>query len=190
MTESGFAKRVRSLSAEEKDRLVEKIEQDAAAIEIENYGCARCVLRALQQNLEGLGGSEAFKASLAMSGGVARNCEVCGALLGGLMAVGLAYGSDRLAFPFGAYVKEKKQDGEVAERYREVMGRGSKICDGFKKIYGSLRCADVQKAIRGGKFWDLRDPKQLEEYLQPAVHDQCGSVAGTAARITAEVMLE
>ena len=189
MTGSGSATWVKSLSAEEKDKLVKKIEQDAAAIEMENYGCARCVLRALQQNLN-LGGGEAFKASLAMSGGVARNCEVCGALLGGLMAVGLAYGSDKLAFPFGAYVKEKKQDDEVAERYREVMGRGGKICDRFKEVYASLRCADVQRAIREGKFWDLRDPKQLEEYLQPAIHDQCGSVAGMAARITAQVMLE
>lgn len=177
------------LSTEEKERLIKKIERDATAIEIENYGCARCVLSALQQNLEGLGGGEAFKASLAMSGGVARNCEVCGALLGGLMAVGLAYGSDKLAFPFGTYVKEKKQDDEVAEKYRDVMERSGKICDRFNKVYGSLRCADVQKVIRDGKFWDLRDPKQLKEYLQPLIHDQCGSVAGMAARITAEEIL-
>ena len=48
----------------------------------------------------------------------------------------------------------------------------------------------MQRAIREGKFWDLKDPKQLEEYLQPAIHDQCGPVAGMAARITVEAMLE
>jgi len=186
--ESSFATWVRNLNAEEKDRLIRKIEQDATAIEVEYYGCARCVLRALQQNLN-LGGSEAFKASLPLSGGVARNCEVCGALLGGLMVVGLAYGSDKLAFPFGAYVKGKEQDDEVAQRYSEVMRRSGIICDRFKETFGGLRCVEVQKAIRG-KFWDLRDPQQLEEYLQPIIHDKCGSVAGAAARITAETILE
>jgi hypothetical protein len=186
---SSFIQWKNSLRTEEKNNLIRKIEQDAIDMEKEYYGCARCVLRALQQNMKGLGGGEAFRASLAMSGGIARNCEVCGALLGGLMAVGLAYGSEKLAFPFGSYVKTKKQDDEVAEKYRDVMGRAGKICEMFKEIYGSLRCADVQRAIRGGKFWDLRDQKQLSEYLQPAIHDQCGQVAGTVAKLTAQIML-
>ena len=185
---SDFETRVNNLSVGEKARLIRKIEQDADYYEREYYGCARTALSALQRNLK-LGGGDVFKASLALSGGVARNCEVCGALLGALMAVGLAYGSDKLAFPFGTWVKEKKQDDEVAQRYREVMDRAFIICDRFKELYGSLRCADVQMAIRG-KFWDLRDHKQSAEYVQPKIHDKCGSVAAAAARITAEVILE
>ena len=86
-------------------------------------------------------------------------------------------------------MKEKEQDDEVAQRYSEVMRRSGIICDRFKETYGGLRCDEVQKAIRG-KFWDLRDPQQLEEYLQPVIHDKCGSVAGAAARIVAETILE
>ena len=55
--------------------------------------------------------------------------------------------------------------------------------------FGGLRCTEVQKAIRG-KVWDLRDPQQLEEYLQPEIHDKCGSVAGAAARIASAAILE
>lgn len=189
MNESSFALWVKGLGVEEKERLIKKIEQDAAAIETDVYGCARSVLYALQQNLN-LGSSDIIKSSMALAGGVARNCEICGALLGGIMVVGLAYGIEKMAFPFGTYVKEKKQDDEVARSYAEVMSRGGKICDRFREIYGSLRCADVQRATREGRFWDLKDPKQLEEFVQPAIHDRCGPVAGTAARITVEVMLE
>jgi len=171
MLDKSFAARVKNLSAEEKDDLVRKIEQDAGRAELEYYGCGRCVLSALQRNLS-LGGSEAFKASLPFAGGVARNCEVCGALLGGLMAVGLAYGSDKLELP-----------------YDEVMELSDIICDRFKEEFGGLRCAEVQKAIRG-KIWDLRDPQQLEEYKKPEIHDKCADVPGVAARITAETILE
>ena len=185
---SNFATWVNNLDPKDKVNLIHKIEQDASYIEINYYGCARCVLSSFQQNLK-LGGSEAFKASLPLSGGVARNCEVCGALLGGLMVVGLAYGSDKLAFPFGAYVKGKEQDDEVAQRYSDVMRRGGVICDRFKEKFGGLRCSEVQMAIHG-RSWDLRDPKQIEEYLQPSIHDKCGVVASTVARIVAEAILE
>ena len=151
----------------------------------------RCVLTALQRNLD-LGGKESFRASFAFAGGVARNCEVCGALIGGLMAVGLAYASDKLGYPHGpgASVKgDPKENAEVAERYQDVMERSSIICDRFREKFGSLRCADVQRAIRG-KFFDLRDPKQLGEYRRPEIHDECAKVSRVAGRLAAEEILK
>lgn len=185
---NSFTTWVRNLSREDRDKLIRKIAEDADETEVKYYGCARCVVYAFQQNMS-LGSEETIKAAMPLAGGVARCCEVCGALIGGIMAVGLAYGSPRLAFPFGAYVKGKEQDDEMASCYSEVMRRCSIICDKFREEFGSLRCIDVQKAIRG-RSWDLRDPGQLEEYLQPEIHDKCGYVARVAARITAEAILE
>lgn len=188
MTESSFESWVKNLSHDEKSELIKKIEEDATAAETEFYGCARSVVHAFQVNMN-LGSAETFKASLGMSGGAARNCEVCGALLGGLMMVGLVYGTEKLAFPFGSYVKEKEGDDEVAKRYADVMGRAGRICDRFREVFGGLRCSDAQRATRDGRFWDLKDPEQLAEYLQPVIHDKCGFVAGTAARFAAEEIL-
>ena len=184
---SGFAMWLSNLDLKSKKNLIKKIEQDAVDNEINYYGCARCVLSSFQQNLN-IGSSEAFKASLPLSGGVARNCEVCGALIGGLMIVGLIYGNDKLAFPFGTLVKDKEQDDDVAEQYSDVMKRCGVICDRFKETFGGLRCREVQMALHG-RSWNLREPSQMEEYLQPSIHDKCGVVTGRVARIVAETIL-
>jgi C_GCAxxG_C_C family probable redox protein len=188
MTDRGkFEIWVKNLSGDEKMKLMQKIEEDAVAAEMAYYGCSRCVLHAVQKNLK-LGNGDAIKAVMPLAGGVARSMEACGALLGAVMATGLAYGSDKLAFAFQAHVKDRPQDDEVAYCYAETMRRGGIICDKFRDKYGSLRCIDVQKAVHG-KYWNLKDPKQLAEYCQPSIHNKCGYVAGFAARIAAEVIL-
>ena len=189
MTEGSFLARLKNLSDKEREILINKIAEDAKTIETQVYGCSRSVLSALQKNLE-IGNSEVLKSSVGMSGGVARNLEVCGAVLGAIMVVGLIYGTEKLTFPFGAHVKEKKADEEAGKQYADVMTRGGKICDRVKAIYGGLKCSDIQRATRGGRCWDLKDPKQLAEYLQPAIHDYCGPVAETVARIAAEEILK
>jgi C_GCAxxG_C_C family probable redox protein len=189
MSELNSVSRLRKLSEREKQRLIDKIAEDAKTIETEVYGCARSVLASLQKNLE-IGNAEVIRASVGLGAGVARNLEVCGAVSGAVMAVGLIYGTEKLTFPFGAHVKEKKADEEAGKRYADVMTRGGMICDRVRAIYGGLRCSDIQRATRGGRCWDLKDPKQLVEYLQPAIHDHCGPVAGTVARIAAEEILK
>ena len=37
---------------------------------------------------------------------------------------------------------------------------------------------------------DLRDPHEREDALQPKYHDKCGDVAGGAAMLAAEIILE
>jgi len=54
-------------------------------------GCTRSVFQALQSHLH-LEDGAAIKASTALAGGVARMGETCGALTGGIMAIGLVLG--------------------------------------------------------------------------------------------------
>jgi C_GCAxxG_C_C family probable redox protein len=64
------------------------------ALEYDKYsGCSQSVLLALQEAFK-IGDLESFKAATVLSGGVARKGETCGALLGGLMALGLVLGRD------------------------------------------------------------------------------------------------
>ena len=83
----------KSMKEGEKEKLFGEIEKTAHDYEVKYGGCAQCVLIALQEHLK-LGNGEAFKAASAFAGGFANCGETCGALSGGMMAIGLAYGRE------------------------------------------------------------------------------------------------
>jgi len=182
MPDESFTEKVKGMSAEEKEELVRKIEQTAHDLEITMYGCSRCTLSALQQHL-GLGNEETFKASIPFAGGIARRQDVCGALLGALMAVGLAFGSDKLEFIL------PPQPTDVSRRFQLVTERSRRVCDQFEEKFGSLRCYDI-KALLTGRTWDLSNPKDLEDSFKPEFHDKCGEATKTAAGLAARAILE
>lgn len=169
--------RVKGMDMKQKEQLVREIARTACDLEKKYYACSRSTLLAFQEHLN-LGGNEAYKASLAFSGGVAGNCEVCGALLGTLMAIGLAYGSEKSELSVIA------QD----ETFLEIRARSNRVCDAFKEKFGSLRCSDVQRAIHG-RSWNLRNPVECMDFRKPETHDRCGDVAELAARLGAEAIL-
>ena len=113
----------RKVGEEAKDGLIRKIEQDARSNEVEYFGCCQVVLDALQRNLN-IGNGGAFKAASALLGGVAMTREVCGALVGGVMAIGLVYGRASL---------ETGKVGHENLKFLEARVRGSRLCDRFKE---------------------------------------------------------
>lgn len=66
------------------------------ALENDFYsGCSHSVLGALQEEFC-IVNMESFKAATVLSGGVARRGETCGAIIGGLLALGLVIGRERM----------------------------------------------------------------------------------------------
>ena len=170
-------KKIRQMSPEEQKQLIMEIEETACSNAKAYHGCSQWTLYALQEHLN-LGNRAVFRASSALAGGVAESGEVCGALIGGLMAVGLAYGRSKL------------ESVETSSEFSEAMERSARVCDGFKNEFGSLRCRDVQKAIFG-KSWDLRNPEEKNEFLSREDIDKCGDMLiKKVARLVAEVILE
>ena len=41
-----------------------------------------------------------------------------------------------------------------------------------------------------GRTWDLNNPAELADYMNPAIHDKCGEVTKAAAEFAAEALLE
>ncbi|MBW1703390.1 MAG: C_GCAxxG_C_C family protein, partial [Deltaproteobacteria bacterium] len=76
-----------------RDELLDKIEKAAHDYERDFHGCSRCVLKPLQDHLN-LGDDASLKASTTLAAGVAMRGETCGALLGGLLAVGIVTASE------------------------------------------------------------------------------------------------
>lgn len=166
--------RISRMSLNEKRQLVEKIEQTARENEYKRKGCCRNILAALQTHL-GLANGNAFRAASSLGGGVARSGEVCGALLGGLMAIGLAYCED------------DRNVSQTTRTYAETMALSVELCDKFRAEFGCFTCQDVQKRILG-RYYDLKKPdeaEQLREINMKASHP----VIAKGARLASEVIL-
>jgi len=161
---------IEELSREE---FLDKVEQTAYNYEQEYHGCARCTFCSLQEHLS-LGNDSVFLASTPLSAGIAMRGETCGALLGGLLAIGLATAS--------ADMKD-----EVASR--NTMAAGYFYVRRFVRELGSSQCRDIQMA-RLGRFFNIVDPNEYEAFAKAGGYNECPKVVGKAARIAAQLILE
>ena len=155
------------------EELLNKIEETAKEYEFTYHGCSRCVVRALQEHLD-LGDGSVWQASTPLAGGIAMMGDTCGALLGGLVAIGLVTAT---------------QDMEDEAALFSSMGQGYRFFRKFVRKMGSSRCRDIQTA-RLGFFVDLTDPDAYERAKKAGVYDVCGKHVGETARLAAEFILE
>ena len=179
MEGSNLLEKIKKMSPEEKRELIKNIGQTAYYNEATYGGCSQATLAALQQHL-GLDNVAAFKAASGLSGGIGLTGEsACGGLAGGVMAIGLVYGRDKLK-------------GELESAgFQETLRLSGILCDRFVEQYGSIKCHDVQKIVQGRPF-DMRDPEELAKIRADIgkVHDLCGKVCQKAAELAAELILE
>lgn len=95
-----------------------------------------------------------------LGGGVGRQGEVCGALTGGVLAVGLTHGRDR--------AEEKKAKEAVHAKAGEFVQR-------FAEVNGALRCRDLIGL-------DVSSEKGVQEYYARNLQERCSEVVGNAVR--------
>ncbi len=93
----------------------------------EGFNCSQAVFSTYSE-LFGVSKNIAYRVSSGFGAGIGRLQEVCGAVLGAVMLVGLKYG------------KIKSDDIEAHERtYREAR----KFCESFKNINGTINCREL-----------------------------------------------
>jgi C_GCAxxG_C_C family probable redox protein len=88
------------------------------------YNCSQSVFSAFAEE-RGVSSELALRLSASFGGGMGRAGEVCGALSGALMVLGLEFGNER---------PESKE--EVYRLVREFM-------DQFEQQHGAVRCSDL-----------------------------------------------
>ena len=158
----------------------------ARALEYDKYsGCSQSVLLALQEAFE-IGGLESFRAATVLSGGVARRGETCGALLGGLMALGLVCGRDDIR-DTKAYRDAMRPANEIVDKFKKRLMEEF----GFEEPLESTICRDIQRHIYGRSF-DLNDPEDYPLFLEAGGHgdEGCPKTCAVAAKVTAEKLME
>ena len=160
-----------------REKLLDIIAKSAYNNDRAYEGCTRCVLAALIEHLHLSsyeGAKEVIKASSALAAGVCRMGETCGALTGGIMAIGLVTGSEKLE-EFDAYVKS--------------MENSYKLYNRFKEKYGTTRCFEIQEKVLG-RHYDFKNEEDGAAWYKDGGLDKCPMVCATAARLAAEIILD
>ena len=160
-----------------KDEILEKAYFLAFKYEAEHGSCPQCVLAALHETL-GVGDPKTIQAADGLAGGTSLSTEgTCGALVGGLLAIGSVVGRTYENFKAG-------------NRKRRVFQYSKKLYDRFIKEYGSPICKDIHMKLFGRTF-NLLDPVDYAEFEKAGGHvDKCPVVSGKTARWAAEILID
>jgi len=154
-----------------RDEVLDRVERKAGDYEERSGCCAQGCLLALQEEF-GLGDSLTFKAATAMPG-VALRGDTCGAVLGAIMAMGLAFGRDSLDDQKG-FLRAIKYARRFTRR--------------FEQEFDSIDCRDIVERLCGKRF-DLADPQQGKEFEEMGGYRICRVPPGKAARFAAEIIM-
>jgi C_GCAxxG_C_C family probable redox protein len=145
------------------------IEEEARSNFNSGYNCAESVLLVVTKRAgPPVERSQSYIPRIAtgFGGGIARNGDVCGALIGGAMAISLTTGRNN-----------PDQDREPC--YTAV----DRFYSEFMKRFGSCRCRDLTGL-------DLKNPEQRQIY-QTRVHGrQCNPIVARAARKACDILNE
>jgi C_GCAxxG_C_C family probable redox protein len=101
-----------------------------AAVEVfsQSFNCSQAVFSAFAP-LFGLDKETAFKLASPFGGGMARRGEVCGAVTGALLALGLARGADKPAGKEEIYRLSQEFMRRFEEKHHTIMCRDLINCD-------------------------------------------------------------
>jgi hypothetical protein len=105
--------------------------------------------------------------------GIALRGETCGALTGPLLALGMAFGRDRLDDQAG---------------FRNALPPARDFCRRFETEFGSTRCDEIL-ASRLGRPFDLARQADFAAYQECGGLESCTTVIRTATRMAAAIIL-
>lgn len=172
------------LTQEERNELLDRVQQKATSYQFEYRGCGQTALYALIEEFNLSENPDVFKAANFLGYGIVREMDICGSLMGAMMAIGLAGG--RASFDEPLYLDSKDVDpasglARSAVKIREFYQK-------FVDKYGGTTCRAVQEN-NFEKVYELADTKQSAVFSE--VHgEDCAEVAGQVARWAAEVILD
>ena len=123
-----------------------------AAVErfVSGYNCAQSILYAFGPDL-GLDAERALKVATGLGGGLGGRGEVCGAVSGGILALGLRFG------------RGGQQEKAVAQRAYQKTGE---LMAAFERVHGSCAC----RTLLGG--CDLRTPEGMQRFREENLHQK------------------
>jgi len=167
------------------EEIVERVVRKAGNNFELSANCAKSPLAALVEEFSLSQGRDVIKAAQFIPG-LASRSEACGAVVAGLLALGLVFGKAEIFDP-----QWKTPEG-IKENYKG-REKAYRFCETFKKEFGSTMCGNIRPPIMGSLdyvHYDGMDPKWRERFLAEGGATKCRVPVEAAARIAASIILE
>ena len=140
--------------------------EEAVSCFNEGFMCSQAVLSAYSGQF-GLDRETALKVSAAFGGGMGRMGEICGAVTGAFMVIGLKYGRTAV------------QDTQSHENTNRLV---KEFVDRFKSLNGSIVCRELLGC-------DLSTPDGLKTFVEKKLRDiVCPKFVRDAAEIVEQLL--
>lgn len=157
-----------------REQILDRVQRRAEEYNFLARNCARGTALALLEEF-GLGNLQIIQA-LSPFPGFGGTGWMCGAVTGGLIALGLYFGSvDVLNY----------------DATRAAIQAARKFMPRFQATVGSVLCPELQEKVIFGRYMDpAASPENMAAFAEAKGFEKCSLLPGIGARLAAEIILE
>jgi C_GCAxxG_C_C family probable redox protein len=157
-----------------KQVILDRVQQRAEEYNYFARNCARSTALAVMEEF-GLGNMEIVKA-LSPFPGFGGTGWMCGGVTGGLIALGLFFGSNDL--------QDYEAVGATIAAARKFMPR-------FEEQVGAVVCPKIHEDVVFGRYMNpAASPENMEAFAKAKGYEKCGLMPGIGARLAAEIIID
>lgn len=157
-----------------KAQILERVQRRGEEYNLLACNCARGTALAALEEL-GLGSMEIVKA-LSPFPGFGGTGWMCGGVTGGLIALGLYFGSE---------------DVLDQEAVGATMGAAQQFMARFEEQVGFVLCPQIHEHVVFGRYMDPgASPENMEAFARAKGFEKCGLLPGIGARLAVEIVIE
>jgi C_GCAxxG_C_C family probable redox protein len=157
-----------------KKQILDRVQRRGEEYNFFARNCARSTALAAMEEF-GLGNMEIVKA-LSPFPGFGGTGWMCGGVTGGLIALGLHFGSDD--------IQDYEAVGATIMAARKFMLR-------FEEQVGAVVCPKIHEDVVFGRYMDpAASPENMQAFAEAKGFEKCGLMPGIGARLAAEIIIE
>jgi C_GCAxxG_C_C family probable redox protein len=157
-----------------KQQILDRVQERGEEYNFLARNCPKGTALAVMEEF-GLGNMEIIKA-LSPFPGFGGTGWMCGGVTGGLISLGLYFGSD---------------DMLDYERIRATIMAARKFMPRFENEVGSVVCPKIQEDVIFGRYMDpAASDENMEAFAKAKGFEKCSLVPGIGARLAAEIIIE
>ena len=142
-----------------REAFVEAVRKKAYDYDFNCHGCSQAVVRTFLDVFDEYN-TALFRAASPFAAGMSMTGHTCGALIGGLMVLGIVFG--------------RRSMGDGLEGIVEGIRPSRRLVRHFQGRFGTLDCRDLTKT-------DLADPVKADAYFAGGGLEQCAAITGEVA---------
>jgi C_GCAxxG_C_C family probable redox protein len=158
----------------DKQQILDRVQRRGEEYNFFARNCARSTALAAMEEF-GLGNMEIVKA-LSPFPGFGGTGWMCGGVTGGLIALGLHFGSDD--------IQDYEAVGATIMAARKFMLR-------FEEQVGAVVCPKIHEDLVFGRYMDpAASPENMQAFAEAKGFEKCGLMPGIGARLVAEIIIE